>query len=48
MAIADVVLRHSKRGMNLLKELLSDTMYEDAAVKLLQLKKGTILLSNGY
>ena len=48
MAIADVVLRHSKRGMNLLKELLSDTMYEDAAVKLLQLKKGTILLATGF
>ena len=48
MTIADIVLRHSQRGMNLLKELLSDNMYEEAAAKLLQLKKGTILLATGF
>lgn len=48
MTIADVVLRHSQRGMNLLKELLSDNMYEEAAEKLLQRKKGTILLATGF
>lgn len=46
--IEDVVLRHSKRGMNVLRSYMDRAYCRQAAEKMLSLKKGTILLTTGF
>ena len=43
----DVVLRYSKRGMNILKKYLKDGYCRTAAEKLLHAERGTVLLTTG-
>ena len=44
----DVVLRYSKRGMNILKKYLKDGYCRTAAEKLLHAERGTVLLTTGF
>ena len=44
----DVVLRYSKRGMNVLKKYLKDGYCRTAAEKLLHAERGTVLLTTGF
>lgn len=46
--IEDIILRHSKRGMNILREHLPEHFCEDAARALLMLPKGKIYLTTGF
>lgn len=46
--IEDVVLRYSKRGMNLLKPHMKKDYCRRAAEQILGLEKGTILLTTGF
>ena len=43
--IEDVVLRYSKRGMNILKNHMREDYCREAAGQILELEKGTILLT---
>ena len=44
----DIVLRYSKRGMNILKKYLKDGYCRTAAEKLLHAERGTVLLTTGF
>lgn len=44
----DIVLRHSGRGMNLLREYLPKDYCTQAAREILSWKKGTVLLTTGF
>lgn len=46
--IEDVVLRHSKRGMTVLRSYMSRDYCRQAARRILELEKGTILLTTGF
>lgn len=46
--IEDVVLRYSKRGMNILKNHMKEDYCREAAGQILELEKGTILLTTGF
>ena len=46
--IEDVVLRHSKRGMTVLRSYMSWDYCRLAARRILELEKGTILLTTGF
>ena len=46
--IEDVVLRYSKRGMNILKNHMREDYCREAASQILELEKGTILLTTGF
>lgn len=46
--IEDVVLRHSKRGMTVLRSCMSRDYCRQAARRILELEKGTILLTTGF
>lgn len=46
--IEDVVLRYSRRGMDVLRAYMDDTYCRRAAEKILALKKGTVLLTTGF
>lgn len=46
--IEEIILRHSARGMNILKNHLCGNYCEQAARKLLSLPPGTVLLTTGF
>lgn len=46
--IEDIILRHSKRGMNILREHMPERFCEDAAQALLALPKGNVYLTTGF
>lgn len=46
--VEDIVLRHSKRGMNILRSYMDDHYCKKAVERLLALPKGTILLTTGF
>lgn len=46
--IEDVILRHSRRGMLVLREYLPEDYCRQAAAKLLELSRGTVLLTTGF
>ena len=46
--IEDVILRHSQRGMQVLRQFLPDDYCKQAAAKLLALPRGEILLTTGF
>lgn len=46
--IEDVVLRHSKRGMTVLRRYMDRDYCRQAAKRILDLEKGTILLTTGF
>lgn len=46
--IEDVVLRHSKRGMTVLRHYMDRDYCKQAARRILDLEKGTILLTTGF
>ncbi len=47
-SIESVVMQHSARGMNVLREHMSQFYVKDAVEKLLALPKGTVLLTTGF
>ena len=47
-AIEDIVLRYSSRGMTLLKKYLESDYCHQAARKLLECRRGTVLLTTGF
>ena len=47
-AVEEVILRHSKRGMNILKEYMPQEFCKEAAEEILKLDKGNILLTTGF
>lgn len=46
--IEDTILRHSRRGMHLLREYMNRNFCGEAVQKLLSLKRGNILLTTGF
>lgn len=46
--IEDVVLRHSKRGMTILRKYMDRDYCKKAAQQILELERGTILLTTGF
>lgn len=46
--VEDVVLRHSNRGMNILREYMEEDYCRKAVEKLLSLEKGNVLLTTGF
>lgn len=46
--IEDIILRHSKRGMDILRNYMPEYFCEDAARALLELPKGIIFLTTGF
>ncbi|MDY3918283.1 MAG: DUF4392 domain-containing protein [Candidatus Limivivens sp.] len=46
--IEDVILRHSMRGMTLLRDSMEENFCERAAGALLELEKGTVFLTTGF
>ncbi|MDD6572096.1 MAG: DUF4392 domain-containing protein [Thermoflexaceae bacterium] len=46
--IEDIVLRHSKRGMNILREYMQDDYCKKAAKDILAWEKGNIFLTTGF
>lgn len=47
-AMEDIVLRHSQRGMTVLKKYMKQNYCKRAAGKLLSLRRGTVLLTTGF
>ncbi len=46
--IEDIVLRHSKRGMTVLREYMDSDFCKKAAQQILELERGTLLLTTGF
>ena len=46
--VEDIVLRHSKRGMTILRKYMGDFYCKRAAEKILELPKGNIFLTTGF
>ena len=46
--IEEIVLRHSQRGMNILKEYMPENNAENAAKLILSWQKGTVFLATGF
>ena len=46
--IEDIILRHSGRGMNLLREYLDSDYCRKAAEEILSWKRGTVILTTGF
>lgn len=46
--LEEIVLRHSQRGMTILREYMNRDYCEQAARKLLSLERGTVLLTTGF
>lgn len=46
--LEEIVLRHSHRGMTILKEYMNRNYCEQAAKRLLSLRRGTVLLTTGF
>lgn len=46
--IEDIILRHSKRGMHILREHMPEHFCEDAARALLALPRGTVYFTTGF
>ncbi|HIY18326.1 MAG TPA: DUF4392 domain-containing protein [Candidatus Blautia avistercoris] len=46
--VEDVVLRHSNRGMNILREYMEEDYCKKAVERLLSLEKGNVLLTTGF
>ena len=46
--IEDIILRHSGRGMQLLREFLPENYCREAAAALLELDRGEVLLLTGF
>lgn len=47
-SVEDIVLRHSKRGMNILRDYMEEAFCRKAVEKILALPKGNILLTTGF
>lgn len=47
-SIEDIVLKYSKRGMNILQQYLDENYCLHAAQKILALKRGNVLLTTGF
>ena len=47
-SIEDIILKYSKRGMPVLRELLPENYCLDAAEEILSWKRGTVLLTTGF
>lgn len=47
-SVEDIVLRHSKRGMNILRNYMEEAFCRKAVEKILALPKGNILLTTGF
>ncbi|MCP1100973.1 hypothetical protein M2454_000191 [Aequitasia blattaphilus] len=48
ITIEDIVLRHSQRGMNVLRKYMKEDYCKICAGEILNLKKGTIFLTTGF
>ena len=47
-SIEDIVLRHSARGMNLLRKVMQDCYAREAAESILSWQRGTVFLTTGF